>query len=86
MRDPIRHVHTLVLRLWREPGDRDDDAGWRGLVRPLSTSRAMPDTDTASFHDLDNLANAVRSLLVKEEALPRTPPDRGSGTDGDKPQ
>jgi hypothetical protein len=31
----IRPVRTFVLRLWREPGDQEGDARWRGLIRSL---------------------------------------------------
>ena len=64
MTRPVRLVVIFVLRLWREPGDREGDAGWRGLVRTLGAEEAE-----AYFQGLDNLPVALRRLLAREDAL-----------------
>ncbi len=71
MDQPVRPLVTFVLRLWREPGAQEGDAGWRGLIRPLDGNEAYE--NEATFHGLDNLAAALRPLLMKRET-PSTEP------------
>jgi len=71
MTEPIRPMTALVVRLWREPGAPEGDAGWRGLVRPLDKEVNL---DTITFHGLENLPSAVH------RALRHLPPDRENKT------
>jgi hypothetical protein len=68
MTRPIRPAVAFVLRLWREPGDQEGDAGWRGQIRPLDTGK----TETY-FQGLDDLPAALRTLLAREN-VPVTHP------------
>ena len=61
---PIRPVKTFILRLWREPGAQEGDAGWRGLIRPLDAEEGE-----MNFQGLDNLTDVLRQLLDQEGAL-----------------
>ena len=61
MTHPIRPVKTFILRLWREPGDPKEGAGWRGLIRPLDASAAIADGKELSFNGLENLLAALRA-------------------------
>lgn len=63
----IRPVKTFVLRLWREPGDQETEAGWRGLIRPLNANTAPANKNEVPFHGLENLVKALRPLLASEE-------------------
>ena len=63
MNDLIRPAYTVVLRLWREPGAPQGDAGWRGQLRPLET-RDIPAQEIV-FSDLTNLTPTIRDLLDK---------------------
>ncbi len=67
MTHPIRPVKTFVLRLWREPGDQETEAAWRGLLRPLGTNAAAANKHEVLFHGLDNLLAALHPLLTLEE-------------------
>ncbi len=60
----IRPVNTFILRLWREPGDQEGDAGWRGLIRPLDASADTIDEVQVVFYSLENLLDALRPLLA----------------------
>ena len=77
---PIRPVRTFVLRLWREPGDREGDAGWRGLIRSLETATAP--AQEHPFHGLENLPQALHALLVAECPSPMA---EGPHADPDAP-
>ena len=60
MTETVRPMTTLVVRLWREPGAPEGDAGWRGMVRPLEqAANASPIT----FQGLDHLLAAVHQAL-----------------------
>ena len=59
----IRPIATFVLRLWREPGDQEGDAGWRGLIRLLDAGEAG-----AYFQGLDHLPVVLRQVLAREGA------------------
>jgi len=61
MTHPIRPTVAFVLRLWREPGTQEGDAGWRGQLRLLDTGN----TETY-FQGLDDLPAALRKLLDRE--------------------
>lgn len=65
MAHSVRPVVTLVLRLWRDPGDPEGDADWCGLVRPLR------DADEAGthLHGLDNFTLTLRQPLAQDDAL-----------------
>jgi hypothetical protein len=67
MTHSIRPVNTFILRLWREPGDQDDDAGWRGLIRPLEAGADTVDEAQIVFYGLENLLDALRLLLENEQ-------------------
>jgi len=67
MNRPIRPVVAFVLRLWREPSAQEGDAGWRGLIRPLSAAAETGENDVP-FHSLNNLLAALRPLLPDEES------------------
>ena len=58
MTRPIRPAVAFVLRLWREPGAQEGDAGWRGQLRLLD----IGETETY-FQGLDDLPVALRQLL-----------------------
>ena len=62
---------TLVVRLWREPGAPEGDAGWRGLVRPLDKEVNL---DAITFQGLENLPAAVH------QALRHSPPNTENET------
>ena len=64
MARPIRPVNSFVLRLWREPGDQESDATWRGMIRPLESRGGAPE---ALFHGLGNLLEALRPYLEAED-------------------
>lgn len=66
MTHSIRPVNTFILRLWREPGDQEGDAGWRGLIRPLDAGADAVDETQAVFYGLENLLDALRLLLADE--------------------
>ncbi len=66
MDDAIRPSYTFVLRLWREPGAPQGDAGWRGQLRPLET-RDIPAQEIV-FSDLTNLTLTIRDLLDRVSA------------------
>ncbi len=65
MPDSIRPVVTLILRLWREPGAPEGDAGWRGVIRPLETRDTA--SDALPFDGLENLLAAVRPALIADK-------------------
>ncbi|MGD9101232.1 MAG: hypothetical protein PVF45_12200 [Anaerolineae bacterium] len=67
MTHAIRPVNIFILRLWREPGDQEGDAGWRGLIRPLDADAATSGQDEVVFYGLDHLLGALRSLLMDQE-------------------
>jgi hypothetical protein len=81
MTHPVRPVFTFVLRLWREPGDPEGEAGWRGLIRPLGASAATSSEKELPFHGLEKLLAALRALLDAEDLAeektdaPPRPPD-----------
>lgn len=80
MTRPIRPAIAFVLRLWREPGAQEGDAGWRGQLRPLDTG----ETETY-FQGLDNLPVALRHLLDQEDVpTPRFDGQPASNTINDK--
>jgi len=60
MTHSIRPASNFVLRLWREPGAPEGDAGWRGLIRPLGKDTASSDIP---FDGLQNLLTALRQSL-----------------------
>jgi hypothetical protein len=72
MTHSIRPVKTFILRLWREPGDPEGDAGWRGLIRPLSAGAGPAEQAEWPFHGLQNLLAALRPLLDDEEPGQKT--------------
>ena len=65
MPNSIRPVVTLILRLWREPGAPEGDAGWRGVIRPLETKDTA--SDAVPFDGLENLLAAVRPALIADK-------------------
>lgn len=67
MTHSIRPVNTFILRLWREPGDQEGDAGWRGLIRPLDANADAVDEAPVVFYGLENLLDALRLLLKNEK-------------------
>jgi hypothetical protein len=62
MTHPIRPVKTFVLRLWREPGDQETEAGWRGVIRSLETRDAQ--AREVTFRGLGSLLAALQPLLT----------------------
>jgi len=65
MTHPIRPVKTFVLRLWREPGDEETEAGWRGVIRSLETRDAQ--AREVTFRGLGNLLATLQPLLAPEK-------------------
>ena len=61
MIDSVRPTHTLVLRLWHEPGALQGDAGWRGQVRLLEARDML--ARQVCFADLADLVQAIRTLI-----------------------
>jgi hypothetical protein len=72
MTSSIRPLYTFVLRLWREPGAQEGDAGWRGLIRPLGAGAAEVSEKEVIFHGLENLLEALRPLLTDDEERRKT--------------
>ena len=75
MTHSIRPASNFVLRLWREPGAPEGDAGWRGLIRPLGKETASSDIP---FDGLQNLLTALRQSLQSVALLhpgPDVPPE-----------
>ena len=64
MATPLRPVKTFVVRLWLEPGTSEGHASWRGLVRTLETDAPPAQRSEIAFHGLDNLPQALGSLLT----------------------
>jgi hypothetical protein len=69
MAHSVRPIKAFVLRLWREPGAQEGDAGWRGLLRPLGAGDATTDENEVVFLGLEELLDALRRLLADEETL-----------------
>jgi hypothetical protein len=67
MDPPVRPRATFVLRLWREPGAQEGDAGWRGQLRPLSADSAASGVSEIAFQGLENIPATLRPLLSNEE-------------------
>jgi hypothetical protein len=63
----MRPANTFILRLWREPGDQEGDAGWRGLIRPLGADADAVDEAQVVFYGLENLLDALRLLLADKK-------------------
>jgi len=70
MAQPVRPLITFVLRLWREPGAQEGDAGWRGLIRSLDAAEAGEHEVT--FHGLGNLTAVLHRLLREKETSSTT--------------
>jgi len=64
MTHPVRPVASFILRLWREPGDAEGDAGWRGQLCPLGVGSPP----VCAFQGLEKLPEIVRPLLPAGDA------------------
>jgi len=64
MKPAIRPTHAFILRLWREPGDQEGDAGWRGVLRPVQD--AQGEHIETAFRGLENLTEALRPWLTEK--------------------
>jgi hypothetical protein len=87
MTQPMRPVKTFVLRLWREPGDPETEAGWRGLIHPLDVQGGV--SNKVPFHGMENLIAALRQSLAVTEtaatpqsAIEREQPSAGADRNG----
>ena len=62
MSQEIRPKYSFVLHLWREPDAGKGDAGWRGVLHPLTQK-----DQAIGFQDLNELVHTIRPFLHSQQ-------------------